>query len=388
MLCTLPYTLSGQVVNADPEALVAWMDEYANLPAGPSEGEIPLYTPGWFNEVEIRSETDEFRLNRQRYVLRGEPKMPHVRKAERRIQNAQRNGLEGLGDDVLSEGRADALALLFELATDIREAKLVDTMFNVQERLVEVTRQRVVEPGYDIEKILDAEDELAELGLRLKELRQLEKTVTAPVLPSALVTLEDIRFRIIAIANEGPVKPARLAAALEVLDAEMALERAENLSFLKFLQVEYRSSPDADDLTRELVSVGGSLAFPRRERHIRQLDKLKVERLEEVYDYELKMSERERAFTEAIRELQQMFELYDGLKVQLQSRRVRRNRLGSTYLLSSKARPESLLRLSRRNLGDRLNLLQLEEDIREGYAALLGDFMRLDAEGVKRWVLR
>lgn len=388
LLCSLPLAVFSQSVNADADALVTWMDEYVNLPAAPGIDELPKYSPGWFSELEIRTETDEFMLTQQRFALRGDPKMPHVRRAERRIQNAQRAGLSSLGDDLLTEGRADALALLFELATDIREAQLIDTLFDVQSRLVEVTRRRVIEPGYDVEKILDAEDDLAALTLRKKELRTLAKTVKSPVLPRSLVQLEDIRFRLVAIASEGPAKTPGQAATLEQIDAEMALERAENTSFLKFLQVQYSGSSDPDDLTRELVSVGGSIAFPRRERNIRQLDKLKVERLEEIYDYELKLREREREFNEAVVQLQRMFTEHDDLKVQQISRRERRNRLGQTYLQSSQARPESLLRLSRRNLSDRLSLLQLEEDIREGYAALLGDFLTLDAQGVQRWVLK
>jgi len=347
-------TLCGQAISQDAKAVVMWMDAYTNLPITPSQDELPKYTPGWFEEVEIRSETDEFMLNRQRYTLRGDPKMPHVRKAERRVQNAQRAGITGLSEEALSDGRADALAQLFELATDLREAKLIDTLFHVQSRLVDLTRLRVLEPGYDVEKVLDAEDDLA----------------------------------LVALDSEGPSTTVNQVAAIEKIDAEIALERAENLAFLKFLQVEHRRSPDPDDLTRELWSVGGSIAFPRRERHIRQLDELKVKRIEEEFELELKKSEREREFKDAVLNLRLIFESYDELKAQLVVRRARRDRLGQTYLQSSIARPEALLRLSRRNLNDRLDLLQLEEDIREGYAALLGDFKTLDAQDIQRWVLR
>ncbi len=389
VLNLLPSTaLFGQVISQDAKALVKWMDAYSNLPSTPSQDELPKYIPGWFEEVEIRSETDEFMLNRQRYTLRGDPKMPHVRKAERRVQNAQRAGLKSIGEEARSDGRADALSLLFELATDVREAKLIDTLFHVQSRLVDVTRLRVVEPGYDVEKVLDAEDELADISLRLKQLASLEKSINPPVQPSALLNFEDIRFRLVALSDEGPSATPDQAATIEQIDAEMALERAENLAFLKFLQVEHRSSPDPDDLTRELWSVGGSIAFPRRERHIRQLDELKIKRIEEEFETELKRREREREFKDAVLDLKLTFETYDELKAQLTERKARRERLGQTYLLSSNSRPEALLRLSRRNLNDRLDLLQLEEDIREGYAALLGDFILLNEEGIQRWVLR
>jgi hypothetical protein len=388
LLSIAPAFLYGQVVSDEAKALAAWMEEYSNLPAAPGEDELPTYKPAWFDEIEIRSETDEFKLNQQRYTLRAEPRLPHVRSAERRIQNAQRAGLNGLSENVLSDGRADALNQLFELSTDLREAALLDTLFDVQSRLVDVTRFRVVEPNYDVEKVLDAEDELAEISLRLMELRSSSDQLKPPVRSRDLVQVEDIRFRLLSIVSEGPATTEDQAATLERIDAEMALERAENLSFIKFLQVEYRSSNDPDDMTRDQLSVGGSISFPKRERRIRKLDELKVDRLEERYDFELKQLERKRKFKEAVSAVQQKFKLYDEMKKQLVVRRERRDRLANTYLQSSTARPESLLRLSRRNLNEKLDLLQLEEDIREGYAALLGDFLTLDEAGIQRWVLK
>jgi len=387
-LFATPSAVLSQVAGTDAKALAQWMDAYVNLPAAPSSEELPRYVPAWFDEIELRTETDEFMLNRQRYNLRGKPRLPHVRRAERRVQNAQRAGLNDLGKEALADGRADALSYLFELATDVREAALVDTIFQVQSRLVDVTRLRVVEPGYDVEKVLDAEDELAKIDLRLKELQSISNVLAPPVRPDALAQLEQIRFRLLALLSEGPSAFPGQQVALETIDAEMALERAENMSFLKFLQVEYRSSPDPDDLTRELLSVGGSISFPKRERNIRQLDELKVKRLEEIYDLEIKKQEQLREFNDAVSTLQRAFKQYDEFKSKIVARKVRRERLSQTYLQASTARPEALLRLSRRNLSDRLNLLQIEEDIREGYAALLGDYVTLDAAGIQRWVLK
>lgn len=388
LLLLSPTSLTGQEVSPDAQAVVDWMDAYANLPEGPSNEQLPRYVPGWFEEIEVRTETDEFSFRRQRYTLRGEPKLPSVRRAEQRVQNAQRDQLSNLGADELADSRADALTQLFEIATDLREAALVDTLIQVQGRLVDLTRLRVVEPGYDIENVLDAEDDLADLKLRLKELKSLNDDVKTPISPNQLVELEDIRLHLLAIAEQGPAKALGQEQSLEQIDAEIALERAENLSFLKFVQVQYRDSPDPNDLTREQLSVGGSISFPRRERHIRQLDELKVKRLEERYDFDLKARERERKFSDDIANLQRLVERYEDLKANIQARRLRRDRLSQTYLQSSQTRPESLLRLSRRNLSDRLNLLQMEEDVRESYAVLLGDFITLDAAGIQRWVLK
>lgn len=388
LLLLSPTSLTGQAVSPDAQAVVDWMDAYANLPEGPSNEQLPRYVPGWFEEIEARTETDEFSFRRQRYTLRGEPKLPSVRRAEQRVQNAQRGQLSNLGADELADSRADALTQLFEIATDLREAALVDTLIQLQGRLVDLTRLRVVEPGYDIENVLDAEDDLADLKLRLKELKSLNDDVKTPISPNQLVDLEDIRRYLLAIIEQGPAQALGQNLSLEQIDAEIALERAENLSFLKFVQVQYRDSPDPNDLTREQLSVGGSISFPRRERHIRQLDELKVKRLEERYDFDLKARERERKFSDDIANLQRLVERYEDLKANIQARRLRRDRLSQTYLQSSQTRPESLLRLSRRNLSDRLNLLQMEEDVRESYAVLLGDFITLDAAGIQRWVLK
>jgi len=385
---TLPLFLCAQgSTSREAKVLANWMNNYASIPAAIGQDELPKFVPGWFDEVEIRSETDEFMLDRQRYVLRGEPKLPHVRNAERRLQNAKRSGLGDLSYDALAESRADALELLFEKHIWLQEAELIDTLYNLQARLVDVTRLRVIEPDYDIEKVLDAEDELANIGLQKKRLEKLKMISTPQIDAEALVKVEDIRLHLLDLKEIEPAVATEQASTLEKLDAEMALERAENLSFLKFLQVEYRSSPDPTDLNRELFSVGGSLAFPQRERNIRKLDELKVERLEKLYEFDLKKQEETREFTDELLKLQLLFESYDAFLQQVETRSARRKVLSETYLKSTESRPEALLRLNRRTIRDQLTRLQMEADIIEGYAVLLGDFIVLDAAGVQRWVL-
>lgn len=370
-----------------------WMEGYAALPPALGPGAVGTYRPGYFERVELRTETDEFDFERQRYALRLTPLLPHVRRAERDLQEAQRAQLNALGGEARADAYADALSLLFELATDAREASLLDTLRSVQVQLVAVARRRLAEPGYDVENALDAEVDLADLELRLGELRSLALDVTPPIPLARVVDFAQVRERLLQLAARGPgADPGDdLAAELAVLDAEAALERAENRRWFDFLQFEYidgRGDPLDGNVFTERARVGGGIQLPRRSRHIRDLDELTLERLEAQREAALDARERRREFDDAVGELQRAIAQHDALASRLAERARQRERLLDAYLKSTQTRPETVLRLRRRGLRDRLDLLQIEEDIREGYAELLGRYTVLDAAGVARWVLK
>ena len=364
------------------EQVVNWLASTAAVPQS-DVGTLEPFSPGWLEEFEIRTETDRFDFDRQRYALRGEPKLPHVRRAEKRLQQVQRESLASLTEEAQRDADGSLLELLFGLATDVRERQLVDSLIAVQRRLVAATRSRLAEPDYDIEKVLDAEEGLDDLLLRAEELDNRARRVLAPIPVARIVGLQDIRARLERLAAAGP-SPLATDPDLALIDAELGLERAENLEFIQFFQVEYRG---ARDLINEQVSVGTSIALPRRQDNIRDIDELKIERLEAEYEAEIDAREVRRDFDADLLELRLLFDKYDALAASFERRADKRERLGRVYLANAMTRPEALLRLERRNLRDRLDLLNLEEDIREAWAELIGDYVVLDAQAIAAWVV-
>ena len=373
---------------------VTWMEEYAALPADTLGAALAPFAPGYFERVELRTETDEFDIARQRYALRVTPMLPHVRRAERALQAARRGELAALDAEARAEARAEALGLLFELATDARELTLLDTLRAVQVQLVDVARRRLAEPGYDVEEALDAEVALADLELRQADLRALAADVAPPVPLTRVVGFAEVREHLGRLAALGPDPDAdagERAAELAVIDAEAALERAENQRWLDFLQLEYidgRGDELDGPLFDQRARLGGGIQLPRRARHVRDLDELAVERLEARRAADLDARERRRAFDADVAEVRRGIARHEALRSRLAERAATRERLLAAYLNSALTRPEAVLRLRRRGLRDRLDLLRLEEDVREDYADLVGRYTALDAAGVARWVLR
>ena len=375
------------------ERTAAWMEAYAALPADDRVAGLRTFTPGYFERVELRTETDEFDVARQRYALRVTPLLPHVRRAERALQEALRAELATLDAESRADAFGDALQLLFELATDARELALLDTLRAVQTQLVDVARRRLAEPGYDVENALDAEVDLADLELRQGELRALAADVEAPVPLERIVDFAQVRERLERLAAGGPEPDPGddPRAELAVIEAEAALERAENNRWLDFLQLEYidgRGDRVDGPLFNQRARIGGGIQFPRRARNVRDLHELEIERLEVQREADLDARERRRAFDDDVAELRRAIAQHEALRSRLAERAATRERLLAAYLRSTQTRPEAILRLRRRGLRDRLELLQIEEDIREGYAELVADYTTLDAAGIARWVLR
>ncbi len=376
-----PAVLQTQLVDA--ELVVSWMDGYAALPATDPAGGAGEFRPSYLSRVEVRTETDQFDFAQQRYALRAVPKLWYIRRAERDLQRVRRSRLGTLLDEELGEARGDALELLFDLVGAGLELRALDSLQRVQRRLVEVTTRRLVEPDYDVERALDAQEDFAETDLRRADLAGYLTETELPIGLDRLVGTAEMRQRLLQLESAGP-SPADRSLKLAQIDAEAALERAENLQLIDFLQVDYRG--DRNELPQQ-VSVGASLRLPQRLRTIRDLDELAIERAEATYEVELERAERIRNLSSDIAEMRRAFASFDRLQEQATVRTSQRERLRKAYLKSQLTRPEAVLRLERRSLRDQLDLLATESKLRERYARLIADYVALDADGVRRWVL-
>ena len=365
------------------EVLRAWMDEFGGVRGLGSGEELPDFRPGLLEQFQLRSESDRLDLGRQRYAIRFQPKLPHVRNAERRLQEAERLAL---GDLALPAARdADELALrhLFRLASDAAELHVIDSLLTLQQTLVEVTFRRMAEPRYDVERVLDAQDDLSDLRLRREQLERRAARRPAPLPLDLLVDVRDLTAKLAAL-SAGGLQALPTSPRLAILDAELALEKAENQTWLDFLQVNYRS--DLDE-TRERYSIGGGIELPRRTSSLTAVDKIQVERRQEEIEQRIDQRVREQEFGLALGALSLKLAQYDELAGAVAERRRNRAPLEELLASSAEAQPEDVLRLRRRNLGDQLTLLDLASEILEDYAALLTEHFLLDAAMLTTYVL-
>ncbi len=374
--------LHGQTTDA--EALLVWMDQYASLPAKLDVAAVDEFSAGWLEKVELRTETNRFDPGRQRFAARAQPKLPHIRRAEERLQSTLRSKLVSEDEEAQAEAYSDALTALVEAATDAREIALLDSLIETQVQLVKAARLRLAEPNFDVERVLDADDELSSLRLRQQQLATRLQRVALPISTTRLVDLPLVNERLNLLLQE-PLNVVAEDVDLSIIDAEIKLEKAENLSVIDFIQLEYDSG---EELVEQKYNVGISVQLPRKPSNIRQLDELKLERLEEVQNLRLSKAAKQRELREAAARIQLDIDRYQALASEILLREARRERLLEVYLLSEQTRPEDLIKLKRRTLRDRLQLLEVEEDIRGGYIRLISKQLPITAATLEQWVLR
>ena len=375
----LPGVLA-QAPSTPAAELAAWIDAYAALPALDREALGAPYRASVFAQVQLRTESDRLNPERQRYALRAEPRLPYLRRAERDLQAAQREALLAADAPARREAAAEALALVFDAAAARERLRRLDAAVALHDTLAELLRQRLAEPGFDVERVLDVEDDRAELlAARATAAAALGRGAVPPV---ALLSADEALARAPDLLALGPRPDERLDAELALLDAAIALERADNWKVIDFLQLDYRSDLDRE----ERFSLGAGLSLPRA--RVRKLDELRLDRIEEVYDAQLETRETARALASDYEELLRAGDDLAALRIAVAERRDRRRRLADALRTSALTRPDDLLRIRRRDLRDERDLSRAEAEVLEAYAELVGRSGYTEEEGLGRWVLR
>lgn len=372
---------SGSGASPSARRLAEWLDDFADVPRLDVSALGDPYRPSVFAQVQFRTEADRLNPNRQRYAVRAEPRLPYLRRAERELQDAQRAALPVADAPAEREGAAEALAVLFDLVTVERANGELAANIHLHDSLLAVTRLRLVEPGFDVERLLDVEDDRSELAAARDAGDALLARQPLPVPADAIVSAAAALARASDLLALGVRPDGRLAAELALIDAAVAFERADNWKVIDFVQLDYRSDLEQD----ERFSVGFGIALPHA--RVRKLDELELERVEETHRARLRDRERQRDLERAYADLLAAADELFALQAVVAERRRRRDRLAGVLATSAETRPDDLLRIRRRNLRDRLDLIDAEADVLEAYAELLAESGWVDADDLDRWVL-
>ena len=235
------------------------------------------YRAPWIERTEVRTETREFDLPLQRYTLRLIPNTPGKARAQADLArlHTARPAFD-VGETQCDERRRrheDWLDLYF---ID-RELTLTEGLDSVLADRATVLDRQTAALDFDWSELIDLRRSRTDLALRLLRLQTERRTLleryglTAAVLDfSGFPTPEQL-------SQSRPAPQIALDAKttyeLELIAAEINLERAEQRQYVDFLQAEYRGPQD--DLFRERFSVGLGLQLPtdgNRKLKIRELE--------------------------------------------------------------------------------------------------------------------
>lgn len=247
-----------------------------------SESSAPnqQFNAGWVDGMDIRTETDEFDFNRQRYLFRVAPSTPKIRQAQ---TNLHQTYLEkaSLKNSLL---RKDFIEIAYEEVLvfyeafrklSIKEALLI--VLQDQERVLGKLSQVSQEIPKDW---LEKQEDIAQLEIDIfKE----TNTLKSWQVEGQWLNLEDLipADSILTLMGNNANNRFRLQTReydLEnlMLEKEEELEQAERKKILDFVQVEYRGPHE--DLLNERVSLTAAFSLPFSASRKLKMEELVIEK--------------------------------------------------------------------------------------------------------------
>ena len=349
----------------------------------PQDIDPDAFSPGWIERIELRTEANRLDAERQRYSIRFRPLLPHIRQAERRLQQAQRDQLQVIGHDLKLDLQSLTLLQLYDQMHMVQRIELLDSLYQLQGRLLKIRQLKILDPESNPLDLLDAEEDHADLALSLQNLRAAlsEEALLIPL--AQLVEVEQIAERL-AYLEELKPDSRELELELSYIQADVDLQIAENRLVIDFLQFDFRE----DLLGAERFTVGGSIRLPRVRKHIRAIDELEVERVERSRKSAIEQWKFEQERRREITELRLAIGAYEAFRDEMLSRKARRMQLFDALGQAPEQQQEVRLGLLKKNLQDELDLIDEAAEIHERYVELLSQTALLSPQLIESLLVR
>lgn len=231
-----------------------------------SERSLPnnQFNASWIDGMDIRTETDEFEFNRQRYLIRVSPNTPKIRTAQ---SNLHQLYLEkaALQNTLL---KRDFIEIAYEEVLFFYETF---RKISIKEDLLLVLKDqekvwgKLSQVSQDLPKDwLEIQEDIAQLEIDIYKEVNILKLWDAKALRlnwQDLIPADSILFllennpnnRFLLQAKEYDIENL-------IIEREEALEQAEQKKLLDFIQVEYRGPHE--DLLRERISLTAAFRLP------------------------------------------------------------------------------------------------------------------------------
>jgi hypothetical protein len=365
------HTLAAQ----DTLAVASWLEQRAGSLRAIATNGGGDFRPGWIEEIEIRTETDEFDLGRQEYLVRLSPSTPRIRRAQARLIDITRQELNTDQRDFQAAITQYVLEELFEIDRLQKTLALQEQLLAVLQDEQTLISNSVGEKGYNLKDLIQVEDAIAQLQRKVQENRiQLETLVENEALPATgqLLSVPALAARLLLTSwagSSGPVFSDQLNIAQ--VEAEVALEQAEQYRFIDFLQFRYNGPHD--DLLRERVSVSLGFELPTSASRKLKLEELSVEKL----ILEQKIAHRRTLDSlqveNSLKMLQKQIGNWRLLTQDIDRQAARLDRLRATGVDAAYQSPDLLLFLQETILKEQLDRLDKAAAVYRSYLELLGD---------------
>jgi hypothetical protein len=342
----------------------------------------------FIDQLEVRTETNEFDYRKQEYLLRVSPNNPKAIKAQDQYQETNRYLAKTEMDAQLGKAlrqRYDLLIKYFNYQNQLEIVRKYDTLFADQ---VTVLKRSVSLPGFDIIQLIEAEDraqdnkrEILDLETALwtmkKEMQQkMDTDHTLKIVADKLLTVSELKTVVTTLG------PANLATHndLQYLSAkvynsmmEYEWEASKTKFSIGYVQAKYGFDPT--DSFRKSFSIGIGFEIPLKGMARLDLNELQIKNYELQSNYRsLKtlLSEQEHALRQ---QLDNLLRKHDLIRNQLTDSRA--EFALNEYRKITDTSPKALLRLRENTLKKELLMQKLELEIMRTFIELLDTSGRL-----------
>lgn len=325
------------------------------------------FNPSWIDQVDFRTETDEFDVVRQRYSVRVSPSSPKIRKAQRNLHQLyqEKANLESNIPNVdFIEFAYEELLTIIELSRKIRIKQNLLIVLNDQEivhtRLLQIaktTPKDWLEVQQDITQLkIDIYQHQEELNSLLPNGKSIEI--------DHLIPINQLLKQLKPEANLSS-KEQEVAIDLQLLEGEVGLEKAEQKNAFDFLQVEYRG-PQKNPF-EEKVSITAGFQFPFSGKQKLKLEELAIE--QEVLKREVAADKQltQYKINEKLRQLQLLIKELDFTKKTMNAHLERATIIVEKSNQNAEANPLFSLYQKEESVQKELDFLKLEMMIYQEY---------------------
>ncbi|MFK7774070.1 MAG: hypothetical protein AB8F94_18100 [Saprospiraceae bacterium] len=334
------------------------------------------------DEMEFRTETNDFRLQEQQYVLRGRFHTKAQQQAHADFQQAkiELNTIDEqlLMQDLLRD-RYDAIVKVsyFEkLLAAKKEQKIL-----LEDRMT-VLKKSINLPKFNILDLIDAEDDLHLADrdiLRLKNALNLaQQKIFRYSNQRGYLKTDDLQMidmeQLMEVARSLSTEPSTAHATLvkrnlnvNLAAKEQAIRRTQEENTFDYFQAQIGGTDDRG--FRQNFSLGMGITIPVRNRQQQNLDELEFEKIDEGLKYEeLKIELKER-MTQIRLEMETQYELYQLLDQQLENSQA--DEVLEQYQKVAGASPIAMLKLKGSKFKKELEQFRIQQDIYLLYVELL-----------------
>ncbi len=346
-----------------------------NLPSSAEEYKLP-----WIEELNVRSETRDWKLREQSYSLRLRPVSIRERRASSNLYNSWQQELAYLKLDKVYDQVADIHEEWVDQDFISRQIKLNKKIVDILSDVEKVNAKQSLIDADKLSLLLVVRSRIAKVKnkIALDQKRRNDKLValTQQVKDDYILLADSIDLngyiesaKESLLITDGPYVSESDKMDMQILSREMELEKAENSRVLDFVSLQYRG-PHDDDL-EERVSLGMSFNLPFFNSNKLSIAKIKVEQEREQFQLEtieeeslLKIAEIKKSLLSNIYEYDSFKKLFTELEVE--NLQLITNLEGQTII-----NPTIKLNHKIQILENKLSLLNLQKSIVKDYLEYL-----------------